>query len=190
MCTFLGCAPDKDSIANAVSHWGAMELDEAAADKGHVFAIERTARSVAGPPSGKQLAHNPSVENVKIDEVTLSRSTRRRTSALVKLIRREPESDDLAEWLDAQPCSVRVVHPVKVELVRALRRTEPALIAYVPAVIARLKRYEIAEVVRAAAAAYPDPELRWIDAIHLAAASAFSATGSPASLSMRRCHVN
>ena len=33
MCTFLGCSPDKDSIAKAVSQWDGLELDEAAADK-------------------------------------------------------------------------------------------------------------------------------------------------------------
>jgi hypothetical protein len=59
---------------------------------------------------------------------------------------------------------------VEVELPRALRRTDAALTAQVPAIIARLARYDIDEVVRAAAAAYP--ELRSLDAIHLATASA------------------
>jgi predicted nucleic acid-binding protein len=94
------------------------------------------------------------------------------TSALVKLIRREPESDALAEWLDAQaPVPWVSSTLVEVELARVLRRTDPALIAYVPAVIARLARYDIDGVVRAAAAAYPDPELRSPDAIHLATTS-------------------
>ena len=43
MCTFLGCSPDKDSIAAAVAKWDSAELDEAAAEKGLVFAINRTA---------------------------------------------------------------------------------------------------------------------------------------------------
>lgn len=95
------------------------------------------------------------------------------TSALVKLIRREPESGDLAEWLDSQVPSPWVSSTlVEVELPRALRRTDPALTAHVPTMIARLARYEIDDVVRAAAAAYPDPELRSLDAIHLATASA------------------
>jgi hypothetical protein len=95
------------------------------------------------------------------------------TSALVKLIRREPESGDLAEWLDSQVPSPWVSSTlVEVELPRALRRTDPALTAHVPTIIARLARYEIDDVVRAAAAAYPDPELRSLDAIHLATASA------------------
>jgi predicted nucleic acid-binding protein len=94
------------------------------------------------------------------------------TSALVKLIRREPESDDLADWLDAQAPAPWVSSTlVEVELPRALRRTDAALTAHVPAIIARLARYEIDDVVRAAAGAYPDPELRSLDAIHLATAA-------------------
>ena len=94
------------------------------------------------------------------------------TSALVKLIRREPQSDDLAEWLDSQAPAAWVSSTlVEVELPRALRRTDAALVAQVPAIVARLARYEIDDVVRAAAAAYPDPELRSLDAIHLATAS-------------------
>jgi uncharacterized protein len=93
------------------------------------------------------------------------------TSALVKLIRREPESDILADWLDARPTTPWVSSTlIEVELPRALRRTEPALLADVPATVARVARYEIDEVVRAAAAAFPDPNLRSLDAIHLATA--------------------
>jgi predicted nucleic acid-binding protein len=40
----------------------------------------------------------------------------------------------------------------------------------VPAIVARVARYEIDEVVRVAAAAYPDPDLRSLDAIHVATA--------------------
>ena len=68
MCTFLGCAPDKDSIAKAVSKWDAMELDEAAADKELVFAVVRTPEEWAAHPQGKQLAEQPLVEIVKIGD--------------------------------------------------------------------------------------------------------------------------
>ena len=95
------------------------------------------------------------------------------TSALVKLIRLEPESDELAGWLDAQAPTPWVSSTlVEVELPRALRRTDPALTTQVPAIIARLARYDIDEIVRAVAAAYPNPQLRSLDAIHLATASA------------------
>jgi uncharacterized protein len=95
------------------------------------------------------------------------------TSALVKLVRREPESDTLADWLDAQTPAPWVSSIlIEVELPRALRRIEPALLADVPAIVARVARYEVDEVVRAAAAAYPDPTLRFLDAIHLATGDA------------------
>lgn len=75
-------------------------------------------------------------------------------SALMKLIRREPESDTLADWLDARASSPWVSSTlIEVELPRALRRVEPALLAAVPAIVARVARYEVDEVVRAAAAA-------------------------------------
>jgi uncharacterized protein len=99
------------------------------------------------------------------------------TSTLVKLLRREAESDALADWLDA-----RSSHPwvsstlIEVELPRALRRTDPGLLPDVPGLVARVARYEIDDVVRAAAAAYPDPALRSLDAIHLATARAVFGT--------------
>src|SRR6476660_2160825 len=68
MCTFLRCAPDKDSIAKAVSQWDSAELDEAAADKELVFAVVRTAEEWAAHPQGKQLAEKPLVEIVKIGD--------------------------------------------------------------------------------------------------------------------------
>ena len=68
MCTFLGCSPDKNSIAKAVSKWDAMELDEAAADKELVFAVVRTPEEWAAHPQGKQLAEKPLVEIVKIGD--------------------------------------------------------------------------------------------------------------------------
>jgi hypothetical protein len=81
------------------------------------------------------------------------------TSAVVKLIRREPQTDALADWLDDHLPTPWVSSTlVEVELPRALRRTDSASLIRVPAVIARIARYEIDDVVRAAAAAFPDPE--------------------------------
>ena len=98
------------------------------------------------------------------------------TSALVKLIRREPETDALADWLDEQqPVPWVSSALVEVELPRALRRTDGSLVTEVPAMMARIARYEIDDVVRAAAAAFPDPHLRSLDAIHLATATAIFA---------------
>jgi uncharacterized protein len=49
-----------------------------------------------------------------------------------------------------------------------MRRIDPSLLAEVPAIVARVSRYEVDEVARAVAAAYPDATLRSLDAIHLA----------------------
>jgi predicted nucleic acid-binding protein len=99
------------------------------------------------------------------------------TSALMKLMRPEPESEALADWLDAQAPAPWVSSTlIEVELPRALRRVEPSLLPSVPPIVARISRYEIDEVVRAAAAAYPDPALRSLDAIHLATGDAVFGT--------------
>ena len=58
------------------------------------------------------------------------------TSALVKLICREPESAALADWLDAQaPVEWVSSTLIEVELPRALRRTDTSLVGDVPAVV-------------------------------------------------------
>lgn len=68
MCTFLGCSPDKDSIAKAVSTWDSAELDEAAAAAGLVFAVIRTPEEWAAHPQAKYLAEKPLVEIIKIGD--------------------------------------------------------------------------------------------------------------------------
>ncbi|ADB30150.1 conserved hypothetical protein [Kribbella flavida DSM 17836] len=95
------------------------------------------------------------------------------TAALVKLVRREVPSDALTDWLnDRMDLPLVSSALAEIELPRALRRTEPALLAAVPAVLSRLAVYEIDEQVRATAAAYADPLIRPLDAIHLATAHA------------------
>lgn len=93
------------------------------------------------------------------------------TAALVKLVRPEPESAALADWLDQRADLPWVSSAlIEVELPRAIRRVEPDLLTDVPPVIAHVARYEIDETVRSIAASYPDPNLRSLDAIHLATA--------------------
>ena len=95
------------------------------------------------------------------------------TAALVKLIRREPESYALVGWLDEQDPGLLVSSALaEVELPRALLRTEPELLSEVPALLARIASYEIDELVRRTAASYRTPGLRALDAIHLATAQA------------------
>ncbi|MPY83050.1 MAG: PIN domain-containing protein [Actinophytocola sp.] len=93
------------------------------------------------------------------------------TAALVKLVRREPESDTLADWLDRATDTDLVSSALcEVELPRALRRTEPELLAGVPPLLAHIARYAIDDLVRSTAASYTDQHLRTLDAIHLATA--------------------
>ena len=95
------------------------------------------------------------------------------TAALVKLVRREPASDELVDWLNEQADRIFVSSAlIEVELPRALRRCEPALLAEVPAVLAQVAVYDVDETVRTAAAAYQDPLIRSLDAVHLATADA------------------
>jgi uncharacterized protein len=95
------------------------------------------------------------------------------TAALVKLVRREVASDALVDWIGDHPDEMLVSSTLaEVEVPRALRRTEPALLAAVPALLGRIAVYEIDDLVRATAAAYDDPLIRSLDAIHLATADA------------------
>lgn len=92
------------------------------------------------------------------------------TSALVKLIRIEAESEALSEWLDERTHTPWITSVLaEVELPRAIRAVAPQGLAHVPLVLARFNRFEIDPVIRAAAAAYPH-RLRSLDAIHLATA--------------------
>ena len=95
------------------------------------------------------------------------------TSALAKLIRHEQASTALAEWLDEHTKTRWITSTLtEVELPRAIIRVgQPDGLAAIPAVLARLDRFEIDEVVRRTAAAYQQPALRSLDAIHLATAS-------------------
>lgn len=92
-------------------------------------------------------------------------------AAVVKLVRQEAETTALVSWLNARPRTPWVCSAlVEIEVSRALRRSAPQALAFVPAVLARLYRMEIDGTVRSTAAAYPDPLLRSLDAIHLATA--------------------
>jgi predicted nucleic acid-binding protein len=99
------------------------------------------------------------------------------TSALVKLIRNEVGSNDLGDWLDERtemPWITSVL--AEIELPRAIRAIAPEGLSAVPSMLARLNRFEIDPVIRATAAAYPDPELCSLDAIHLATAQTAAST--------------
>jgi len=66
---------------------------------------------------------------------------------------------------------------VDVEVPHALRRSQPGVLGAVAATLARIDRIELDAAVRATAAAYVDPQLRSLDAIHLATADQLVASG-------------
>jgi predicted nucleic acid-binding protein len=93
------------------------------------------------------------------------------SAAVVKLVRQEPASTELLSWLGARPQEALVCSAlVEVEVPRALRRSSPQALTGVPGALARLYLLEIDRTVRATAAAYTDPLLRSLDAVHLGTA--------------------
>ena len=93
------------------------------------------------------------------------------SAAVVKLVRQESHSVDLVAWLDLHR-EVPLVSSalVEVEVPRALRRSTPQALVGAPAAVGRLFRLEIDATIRATAAAFAEPTLRSLDAIHLATA--------------------
>jgi predicted nucleic acid-binding protein len=93
------------------------------------------------------------------------------SGAVVKLVRQEANSADLVTWLNAHDDAPLVSSAlVEVEVPRALRRSAPQALVGVPATVGRLFRLEIDSTIRATAAAFAEPTLRSLDAIHLATA--------------------
>ena len=93
------------------------------------------------------------------------------SAAVVKLVRQEAHSTDLVAWLNNHH-DVPLVSSalIEVEVPRALRRSAPQALVGVPAAVGRLFRLEIDATIRATAAAFNEPMLRSLDAIHLATA--------------------
>lgn len=92
------------------------------------------------------------------------------TSALFKLCCPERESAALDEWLDEHPGAWVTSALSQVELTRAVARTHSSALARVPIVLAQCERLAIDERLGADASVVPPPELRSLDAIHLATA--------------------
>lgn len=93
------------------------------------------------------------------------------SSAIVKLVRMEAESECLREWVHERPSATLVSSCLaEVEVVRALRRYEAPAMAAVSAVMAHVLRLEIDARIREMAASYDLVGLRTLDAIHLATA--------------------
>jgi len=93
------------------------------------------------------------------------------SSALVKLVVEEPESAALRELLgrDADQLTSAIV---EVEVVRAVRRVVPELLARARRVVAQIAIVELSDAIRARAAVLEPRTLRSLDAVHLATALA------------------
>jgi uncharacterized protein len=93
------------------------------------------------------------------------------SSAIVKLVVREPESGALFEWLDARPDRISSAI-ARVEVLRALRRSGVAEGVRRRAldVLARLALMPIDRTILDAASELGPSDLRSLDAIHLATA--------------------
>jgi predicted nucleic acid-binding protein len=93
------------------------------------------------------------------------------TSALVKLVFEEPESNALVEWLDARDDLPKVSSELSVtELMRACRRYDAAALAQAQELLSGLDLLPIARDVVDAASLIDPVELRSLDAVHLASA--------------------
>ncbi|MFF0338557.1 type II toxin-antitoxin system VapC family toxin [Kribbella sp. NPDC004875] len=102
------------------------------------------------------------------------------SAAIVKLIRPEKETEALHAWLTAEQDKTLVASSlVATEVPRALRRADPGRLVAAPTILAKLNRVPIDDTVLATAAAYADPMLRTLDAIHLASAQTLVLEGVP-----------
>ena len=93
------------------------------------------------------------------------------SSALMKLVRHEAETDALRQWLD-----LRREQPVvsselgRVEVLRAARRVGGPVLAEARAVVGDLDLVPLDRAVQDVACDIGDPLLRTLDALHLASA--------------------
>lgn len=93
------------------------------------------------------------------------------TSALVKLLVRERETDTLRSWLSTRQDSRRVTSALaRTELRRAVLRREPALLPAADDLLSRLSLVRVDDVVLDAAGVLAPAGLRSLDALHLASA--------------------
>jgi uncharacterized protein len=96
------------------------------------------------------------------------------SSALVKLVVREPESAALGRYLRRRPRRLSCAL-VRVEVVRAVRPQGRAALTRARRVLERLNLLRLDDPLLDAAAQLDGPGLRSLDAIHLAAAQALGA---------------
>jgi predicted nucleic acid-binding protein len=94
------------------------------------------------------------------------------TSAVLKLVHPEPESDALRAWMADNPGDLISSALVRTEARRALLRNDPEALPNLPAILSVIAQIPVSETVLDNAAMFPSPLLRSLDAIHLASAEA------------------
>lgn len=93
------------------------------------------------------------------------------TSATVKLVAAEEDSSALIDWLNSHPDESLITSAIgHIELIRAAARTGPEAIVLARNIASTIDTLVLTDAVAAAAATIPPPELRTLDAIHLATA--------------------
>ncbi|MFP5345789.1 MAG: type II toxin-antitoxin system VapC family toxin [Actinomycetes bacterium] len=93
------------------------------------------------------------------------------SSALLKLVRREDETQALLQWLDGEPDTPLVTSELgRVEVLRATRRIGDVALSVARAVLADLDLVPLDRLVQDRACDLDDPGLRTLDALHLASA--------------------
>ena len=98
------------------------------------------------------------------------------SSALLKLLHDETESDELAAWLAARAGTPVVSSELaKVEVIRACRRINPATLTQATTLLASLDLIPLSGTVIDEAANIGATTLRSLDALHLASALAIQA---------------
>jgi len=93
------------------------------------------------------------------------------SSALVKIVIQEPESKALAAWVEGKERLV-ACELVRVEVVRAVRLSDPAAVPRAHQAIETLALLRLDDALYGVAADLDPPSLRSLDAVHLAAAIA------------------
>jgi len=97
------------------------------------------------------------------------------TSAVLRLVHPEAESGVLRTWLASHPDDLVSSALVRTEARRALLRNDPAALPQLPAILSVIAQIPVSEAILDAAAMFPDPLLRSLDAIHLASAQSIAA---------------
>lgn len=93
------------------------------------------------------------------------------SSALMKLIRREDETDALREWLHLRPEQPVVSSELgRIEVLRAARTAGDPALAEARAVVGDLDLVPLGRAVQDVACDIGEPLLRTLDALHLASA--------------------